>query len=150
MPTRWMCRARLGRANQKKTWHTHICHDIIHIQLIAFFWVGPNMGLSFTGVCSFILRCLVSFGVLSGFVFCPHLVLILINDTPPGESNKPHRSCSASNPHGLCGTLPFCVNKNTHYGLRFQGFCGNLPLRRVWVHHFAHYVTISRHAFICL
>lgn len=151
-----MCQSRLGCPTQKKTWHTCMLLWYAMISLIsswsqfygwAHIWDDHSLVFShlYWAVLYHLAFCLVS--------FCPHLVLILINDTPPGESNKSKRSCSANYSHGLRGTLPLCVNKSRHYGLRFHGFvegCGDLPLRRVWVHHLAHYVTISRYGFICL
>lgn len=144
-----MCQSRLGCPTQKKTWHTCMLLWYAMISLISSWsqfdgWahIRDYHSLMFShlywAVLYHLAFCLVS--------FCSHLVLILINDTPPGESNKSKRSCSANYSHGLRGTLPLCVNKSRHYGLRFHGFvegCGVLPLRRVWVHHPVHYVTIS-------
>lgn len=111
---RWMCQSRLGCPTQKKTWHTCMLLWYAMISLVSswsqfYGWahIRDYHSLVFShlywAVLYHLAFCLVS--------FCLHLVLILINDTPPCESNKSKRSCSTNYSHGLHGTLPLCVNE---------------------------------------
>lgn len=61
-----MIRVCHSKENMTHVHHALICHDIT--QLIAVLWVDPDTGLSFTCVFTFILTCLISFSLLSGFI----------------------------------------------------------------------------------
>lgn len=72
MPTHWTRRSRLGCATQKKTWHTCVVLWYAMISFVSswsqFYGWALDTGLSFTPVFTFILRCLISFSLLSGFI----------------------------------------------------------------------------------
>ncbi len=125
MPTRWMCQSRLECPTQKKTWHT-CCFDLPWYHSYPAdrsFMGGPRYEIIIHFVFSHLY-----WAVLYHLTFC--LVFVLHspgidfnNDTPPGESNKSKRSCSANYSHGLRGDAASMCEQEQALWAEVSWFC---------------------------